>query len=171
MAWALRKEGVKEVIMINYNPKTVSTDYDISDKLYFEELSGKRVLDICHKEYPYGLVVSVGGQIANNLTQHFMKYEDAFRSAGIKILGTKSKDIDKAENRKKFGQIMDQLHISQPEWDELKDIDEAKEFSERVGYPVLVRPSYVIIRCGDASGIQRGRITGIFRTSRYSLQR
>jgi carbamoyl-phosphate synthase large subunit len=144
MAWALQKKGVGEVIMINYNPETVSTDYDIPDKLYFEELSAERVLDICHKEYPYGLVLSVAGQIGNNLTNHIMKYSDAFRSAGTLILGTAAKDIDKAENRAKFSQVMDLLHIKQPKWNELKTPNEALGFARDIGYPVLVRPSYVL---------------------------
>jgi carbamoyl-phosphate synthase large subunit len=144
MAIALKKQGVDEVIMINYNPETVSTDYDMSDKLYFEELSGERVLDICYKERADGIVVSVAGQIGNNLTQKFTKYEHAFRAIGIKILGTAGNNIDKAENRMKFGQVMDQLKIKQPEWAELRTIDEAVKFANKVQFPVLVRPSYVL---------------------------
>ncbi|MHA1720597.1 MAG: carbamoyl-phosphate synthase (glutamine-hydrolyzing) large subunit, partial [Promethearchaeota archaeon] len=114
MAWALKDQKIDEVIMINYNPETVSTDYDISDKLYFEELSPERVLDICHKEYAYGLIVSVGGQIGNNIASEFTKYKKAFNAAGIEILGTQGKNIDLAENRMKFGQVIDNLGIKQP---------------------------------------------------------
>ncbi|WP_371805059.1 carbamoyl-phosphate synthase (glutamine-hydrolyzing) large subunit [Candidatus Lokiarchaeum ossiferum] len=144
MAWALRELDVDEVIMINYNPETVSTDYDVSDKLYFEELSPERVLDICHKEYAQGLIVSVGGQIGNNLAQEFTKYKKAFDATGIKILGTLGKDIDKAENRMKFGKIMDSLGINQPRWAQLLEMEDALIFAKNVEYPVLVRPSYVL---------------------------
>jgi carbamoyl-phosphate synthase large subunit len=144
MAWALRDLGVDEVIMINYNPETVSTDYDVSDKLYFEELSTERVLDICHKEYADGLVVSVGGQIGNYLAQEFTKYKKAFNATGIEILGTRGKNIDRAENRMKFGKIMDSLGINQPKWAQLLEMDDALVFAKNVGYPVLVRPSYVL---------------------------
>jgi carbamoyl-phosphate synthase large subunit len=144
MAWALRDLGVDEVIVINYNPETVSTDYDVSDKLYFEELSPERVLDICHKEYAQGLIVSVGGQIGNNLAQEFTKYKKAFNATGIEILGTRGEYIDRAENRMLFGQIMDELGIKQPQWAQLRELDEALLFAKKVGYPVLVRPSYVL---------------------------
>ncbi|MHA1339831.1 MAG: carbamoyl-phosphate synthase (glutamine-hydrolyzing) large subunit [Promethearchaeota archaeon] len=144
MAWALKKLGVKEVIMINYNPETVSTDYDVSDKLYFEELSGERVIDILEKERPYGTVVSVAGQIGNNLTQKFTKYGDFYRKLNLHTLGTEGKDINRAENRKLFSQILDQLGIPQPQWKSLTTLEEALEFASTVGYPVLVRPSYVL---------------------------
>ncbi len=144
MAWALKDMGVDDVIMINYNPETVSTDYDVSNKLYFEELSAERVLDICHKEYANGIVVSVGGQIANNLTAEFNKYQNLYRSAGINILGTEAKNIEKAENRRDFSHLMDQLKIKQPEWEELQSMDDAMKFADDVGYPVLVRPSFVL---------------------------
>lgn len=144
MAWALRKEGAKEVIMVNYNPETVSTDYDIVDKLYFEELSAERILDILHKEVPYGMVVSVAGQIGNNLVSHLTQYENKYRSGAIRILGTLGKNIDKAENRKKFSQLMDQLKIPQPRWAAFTTIDSAIQFAKDIGFPVLVRPSYVL---------------------------
>ena len=144
MAWALKEQGIEEVIMINYNPETVSTDYDISDKLYFEELSGERVMDILEKEKPYGTVVSVGGQIGNNLTQKFTKYSDVFRKLNLKILGTKGRDINRAENRALFSNILDQLGIAQPEWRALSTKKEAVGFARKVGYPVLIRPSYVL---------------------------
>lgn len=142
--WGLKKLGIDQAIMINYNPETVSTDYDISDKLYFEELSGERVLDICELEKADGLVVSAGGQIANNLAAKFSKYSDFFRKTSIKILGTHGTRIDMAENRSKFSSLLDQLKIQQPEWNALTTKDEALSFAEKVGYPVLVRPSYVL---------------------------
>ncbi|MFB0566909.1 MAG: carbamoyl-phosphate synthase (glutamine-hydrolyzing) large subunit [Candidatus Aminicenantaceae bacterium] len=133
---ALRKLDYK-TIMINYNPETVSTDYDICDKLYFEELSFETVADICEKENPIGLIISMGGQIPNNLSMKCHKY-------GVKILGTSPLSIDKAENRHKFSALLDELGIDQPEWKELTDIEEAKSFASSVGYPVLIRPSYVL---------------------------
>jgi carbamoyl-phosphate synthase large subunit len=137
MAWALKEKGIEEVIMINYNPETVSTDYDVLDKLYFEELTLERVLDIVEKENPDGVVVSVGGQIPNNLAIKLA-------SNNVKILGTSAKDIDNAEDRSKFSMILDELGIKQPEWSKLETIDKAKKFAEKIGYPVLVRPSYVL---------------------------
>ncbi len=142
--WGLKKLGIDQAIMINYNPETVSTDYDISDKLYFEELSGERVLDICELEKADGLVVSAGGQIANNLAAKFSKYSDFFRKTSIKILGTHGTRIDMAEDRSKFSTLLDQLHIKQPEWNALTTKEEAIEFAQKVGYPILVRPSYVL---------------------------
>ncbi len=132
----LRKLGYK-TIMINYNPETVSTDYDICDKLFFEELSFETVADIAEKENPLGLVLSMGGQIPNNLA---MKCE----SYGLRILGTAPSNIDKAENRHKFSRLLDDMGIDQPEWNELTSVSEAKLFAIRVGYPVLIRPSYVL---------------------------
>lgn len=126
-----------KTIMINYNPETVSTDYDICDKLYFEEMSFERVLDIYEKENPEGVIVSMGGQIPNNLA---MKLYDA----GVKILGTSPLKIDNAEDRHKFSNILDQMEIDQPAWAELTDLNSAKEFANKVDYPVLIRPSYVL---------------------------
>lgn len=142
--WGLKKLGIDQAIMINYNPETVSTDYDISDKLYFEELSGERVLDICELEKADGIVVSAGGQIAQNLASKFSKYSEIFRKTGINILGTHGKRIDMAENRSKFSTLLDQLNIKQPEWNALTTSEEAIEFAQKVGYPILVRPSYVL---------------------------
>ncbi|MFX0049470.1 MAG: ATP-grasp domain-containing protein, partial [Candidatus Hermodarchaeota archaeon] len=142
--WGLKKLGIDQAIMINYNPETVSTDYDISDKLYFEELSGERVLDICELEKADGIVVSAGGQIANNLAAKFSKYSDFFRKASIKILGTHGTRIDMAEDRSKFSALLDQLNIKQPEWKALTTKEEALEFAKKVEFPVLVRPSYVL---------------------------
>lgn len=126
-----------ETIMINYNPETVSTDYDISDKLYFDELSLERVLDIYEKENANGVIVSTGGQVANNLAVKLS-------NAGVKIVGTDVANIDRAEDRHKFSQMLDKLQIDQPVWEELSTVTQAKKFANRVGYPVLVRPSYVL---------------------------
>jgi carbamoyl-phosphate synthase large subunit len=135
--WALKKNGIKEAIMVNYNPETVSTDYDISDKLYFEELTVERILDIYDKECPMGVITSVGGQIPNNLSMPLSE-------AGATILGTSAQDVDLAEDRSKFSALLDQLGIHQPSWSKLQSIDEAKRFATKIGYPVLVRPSYVL---------------------------
>jgi len=124
-------------IMINYNPETVSTDYDVCDKLYFDELTWERVMDICDKEKPLGVVVSMGGQIPNNLALPLSQ-------AGVPILGTSPVDIDRAEDRHKFSQLLDRLKIDQPGWSELTSIEEAEHFADKVGYPVLIRPSYVL---------------------------
>ncbi|MHA1488158.1 MAG: carbamoyl-phosphate synthase (glutamine-hydrolyzing) large subunit [Promethearchaeota archaeon] len=140
----LKKLGVDQAIMINYNPETVSTDYDTSDKLYFEELSGERVLDICELEKAEGIVVSVGGQIAQNLAAKFSKYSEFFRKVNLNILGTHGSRIDMAENRSKFSSLLDQLNIKQPQWSALTKKDAALKFAKDVGYPVLVRPSYVL---------------------------
>ncbi|MFX0081858.1 MAG: carbamoyl-phosphate synthase (glutamine-hydrolyzing) large subunit [Candidatus Hodarchaeota archaeon] len=142
--WGLKKLGIDQAIMINYNPETVSTDYDISDKLYFEEISGERVLDICELEKATGIVVSAGGQIANNLAAKITKYSEFFRKTNLKILGTHGTRIDMAEDRSKFSALLDQLNIKQPDWNALIEKDEAIKFAKEVGYPVLVRPSYVL---------------------------
>jgi carbamoyl-phosphate synthase large subunit len=135
--WALKKNGIKEAIMVNYNPETVSTDYDISDKLYFEELTRERILDIYEKENPLGVITSVGGQIPNNLALKLAH-------SGVKLLGTSAEDIDVAEDRSKFSALLDQLGIPQPSWSKLTSIDGAKRFAQQIGYPVIVRPSYVL---------------------------
>ena len=135
--WALKKNSIKEAIMINYNPETVSTDYDISDKLYFEELTVERILDIYEKEQPLGVIASVGGQIPNNLALKLA-------NAGVKLLGTSAENIDLAEDRSKFSALLDELGIPQPSWSKLTSIDAAKRFAEKIGYPVIVRPSYVL---------------------------
>tara|TARA_Y100000310_G_scaffold251715_1_gene258303 strand:- start:20031 stop:23258 length:3228 start_codon:yes stop_codon:yes gene_type:complete len=131
------KDNKKKTIMINYNPETVSTDYDICDRLYFEELSIERVLDIYEKEHPEGVVISMGGQIPNNLAT-------TLHSQNVKIIGTSPEDIDRAENRHKFSALLDELKIDQPEWTESKSIKEAQNFATKVNYPVLIRPSYVL---------------------------
>lgn len=137
MVWGLRENGVEEVSIINCNPETVSTDYDVPDRLYFEELTLERVLDIYEKEKPTGIVTCVGGQTANNLATRLAK-------AGVNIIGTSSDDVDRAEDRAKFGQLLDSIGIKQPAWKKFTDLSEAKEFADRVKYPVLVRPSYVL---------------------------
>ncbi len=142
--WGLKNLGVDQAIIINYNPETVSTDYDVSDKLYFEELSGERVLDICELENANGIIVSAGGQIANNLAAKFSKYSDFFRKTGLNILGTHGTRIDMAEDRSKFSRLLDQLGIKQPKWAALVNKDKTLEFAQSVGYPVLIRPSYVL---------------------------
>ena len=131
-----RKLGYRS-IMINYNPETVSTDYDMCDRLYFDELSLERVLDVIDLEEPRGVIVSVGGQIPNNLAMKLYRQ-------GVPVLGTSPVNIDRAENRDKFSAMLDKLHIDQPAWRALTSLDDIKEFVEEVGYPVLVRPSYVL---------------------------
>ncbi|BFZ55888.1 carbamoyl-phosphate synthase (glutamine-hydrolyzing) cpa2 [Savitreella phatthalungensis] len=132
----LRKIG-KKTIAVNYNPETVSTDYDECDRLYFEELSFERVMDIYEMEAAQGVVVSVGGQLPQNIA---LKLQDA----GAKVLGTDPRDIDSAEDRYKFSQILDKLGLDQPRWKELSSFEDARDFAREVGYPVLVRPSYVL---------------------------
>jgi len=131
-----RKLGYKS-IMINYNPETVSTDYDMCDRLYFDELSFERVLDVIDLESPRGVIVSVGGQIPNNLAMKLHRQ-------AVPILGTSPVSIDRAENRGKFSAMLDQLGIDQPKWSALTSMDDVQKFIDEVGYPVLVRPSYVL---------------------------
>ena len=131
-----RKLGYKS-IMINYNPETVSTDYDMCDRLYFDELTLERVLDVLDLEQPRGVIVSVGGQIPNNLAMKLHRQ-------GVPVLGTSPVDIDRAENRDKFSAMLDKLGIDQPAWRALTSLEDIKEFISEVGYPVLVRPSYVL---------------------------
>ena len=132
----IRKEGWRS-IMINYNPETVSTDYDMCDRLYFDELTFERVMDIIELENPHGVVVSTGGQIPNNLA---MKLD----AQNVPILGTKAQDIDGAEDRAKFSAMLTENGINQPEWSALTSMEDIDEFIKRVGFPVLVRPSYVL---------------------------
>lgn len=131
------KELNYNTIMINYNPETVSTDYDICDKLYFDELTFERIWDIYEKENPLGIIISMGGQIPNNLALKFHK-------VGVKILGTHPVNIDNAEDRHKFSQLLDRLDIDQPTWEELTSLEEAEKFATRVGYPVMIRSSYIL---------------------------
>ncbi|MDA8425812.1 MAG: carbamoyl-phosphate synthase large subunit, partial [Treponema sp.] len=131
------RELGRHTIMVNCNPETVSTDYDVCDRLYFEELSLERVLDIYEFERPEGLILSMGGQTPNNLAMGLFE-------AGAVILGTDPRDIDRAENRHKFSALLEALGVEQPAWRELTDLAAAKAFAEEAGYPVLVRPSYVL---------------------------
>ena len=137
MAWALKANGVDEVIVVNCNPETVSTDFDMSDRLYFEELSLERLLAIYDKEKPEGIVLCVGGQTPNDLA-------DALEKRGVKVLGTPSQSIEMAEDRTKFSALLDRLGIPQPGWGSFRSPAEAAAFCARVGYPVIVRPSHVL---------------------------
>ena len=137
MVYGLRENGIKNICVINCNPETVSTDFDIPDRLYFEELTLERVLDICEKENPFGLVACVGGQSANNLISKLNNYD-------VRILGTSSHDVDKAEDRSKFSHLLDSLLIKQPPWKKFTDLEKAKAFASEAGNPMLVRPSYVL---------------------------
>ena len=132
----IRKEGWRSV-MINYNPETVSTDYDMCDRLYFDELTFERVMDILELENPHGVILSTGGQIPNNLA---MRLDEQ----NVNILGTSAKSIDNAEDREKFSAMLDRIHVDQPRWRELTNMDDINEFIAEVGFPVLVRPSYVL---------------------------
>jgi carbamoyl-phosphate synthase large subunit len=132
----IRKQGYHSV-MINYNPETVSTDYDMCDRLYFDELTFERVMDIIDLECPYGVIISTGGQIPNNLAMRL-------DSVNVPILGTAAKDIDRAEDRAKFSTLMNDLGIKQPEWNALTNMEDVDQFIQKVGFPVLVRPSYVL---------------------------
>ncbi|KAJ5233061.1 Carbamoyl-phosphate synthase arginine-specific large chain [Penicillium chermesinum] len=134
---SLRNMG-KKTVMVNYNPETYSTDFDTADKLYFEELSYERVMDIYELESASGVVVSVGGQLPQNIALRLQE------TGGAHVLGTDPQDIDKAEDRHKFSQILDSIGVDQPAWKELTSVPEAERFAESVGYPVLVRPSYVL---------------------------
>jgi len=140
---AVNKEGYRS-ILINYNPETVSTDYDEVDRLYFDEIRLETVMDIYEKEKPIGIIVSMGGQVANNLALP-LEY------MGAQVLGTLPEKIDNAEDRHRFSSLLDSLEIDQPEWSELSSLEEAKSFAQSVSYPVLVRPSYVL--SGAAMGV------------------
>jgi len=137
MVWGLQENGEKNISVVNCNPETVSTDYDICNRLYFEELTQERILDITEFENPKGIITCVGGQTANNLTPGLAKH-------GVNILGTSAIDVDRAENRSKFSAELDKLHIQQPRWQAFSNINEAKNFAQEVEFPVIVRPSYVL---------------------------
>ena len=148
----IRKEGFRSV-MVNYNPETVSTDYDICDRLYFDELSFERVLDILDLETPHGVVVSTGGQIPNNLALRLDQQ-------GVPLLGTSAQSIDNAEDREKFSAMLGRIGVDQPEWSALTSMEDINEFVDRVGFPVLVRPSYVLSGaamnvCSDREQLER----------------
>ena len=132
----IRKQGYRSV-MINYNPETVSTDYDMCDRLYFDELTFERVLDIIDLENPHGVIVSTGGQIPNNLAMRL-------DGQNVNILGTSAKSIDNAEDRDKFSAMLDRIGVDQPEWSALTSMEDINKFIDKVGFPVLVRPSYVL---------------------------
>ena len=162
----VRKEGYRAV-MINYNPETVSTDYDMCDRLYFDELSHERVLDIIDLENPHGVILSVGGQIPNNLA---IKLDNA----GVNILGTSAKDIDNAEDRHKFSSMLDRMKIDQPKWKELTTFDDIYKFVDEVGFPLLVRPSYVLSGaamnvCSNNSELERFLTLATEVSSKYPV--
>ncbi len=137
MVWGLQENGEKNISVVNCNPETVSTDYDICTRLYFEELTQERILDITEFENPKGIITCVGGQTANNLTPGLAQH-------GVNILGTSAVDVDRAENRSQFSAELDKLHIQQPHWQAFSNINEAKNFAQEVEFPVIVRPSYVL---------------------------
>ncbi len=137
MVWGLQDNGEKNVSVVNCNPETVSTDYDICNRLYFDELTHERILDIADYERPKGIITCVGGQTANNLTPGLAR-------SGMKIMGTSAADVDRAEDRSKFSAELDKLHIQQPPWQAFSSIADARAFAQQVGFPVIVRPSYVL---------------------------
>jgi len=137
MAWALRQNGVEEVVVVNCNPETVSTDFDMSDRLYFEELSVERILGIYDRERPEGIVLCVGGQTPNDLA-------DSLEKRGVTVIGTSSESVENAEDRTKFSALLDRLGIPQPAWGSFRSPAEAVTFCSRIGYPVIVRPSHVL---------------------------
>ena len=153
----LRKTGFKTIV-VNYNPETVSTDYDESDRLYFEELSFERTLDIYEAEKSAGVIVSMGGQIPNCMALPLHRQ-------GVNILGTPPSSIDTAEDRNKFSALLDSLNVDQPRWALLSSLDDAKEFADRVGYPVLVRPSYVLSGAAMRVASTEAELTGFLGTS------
>ena len=162
----VRKEGFRSV-MINYNPETVSTDYDMCDRLYFDELTYERVMDIIELENPHGVIVSVGGQIPNNLA---VRLDDS----GVNILGTSAKSIDNAEDRHKFSSMLDRLEIDQPRWRELTTLSEIHHFADEVGFPLLVRPSYVLSGaamnvCSNKSELERFLTLATEVSSKYPV--
>ncbi len=137
MVWGLQENGEKNISVVNCNPETVSTDYDICSRLYFEELTQERILDITEFENPKGVITCVGGQTANNLTLGLSQHN-------VNILGTSAEDVDRAEDRSKFSAELDKLHIQQPRWQAFSNLNEARNFALEVGFPVIVRPSYVL---------------------------
>ncbi len=143
----------KRAIMINYNPETVSTDYDMCDRLYFDELSFERVMDIADLETPEGVIVSTGGQIPNNLAMRLHKQ-------GVRILGTSAEDIDRAEDRHKFSAMLDEIGVDQPRWKEMSTLDDIYAFADEVGFPLLIRPSYVLSGAAMNVVSNRGELEG-----------
>lgn len=147
-AWAIQKQH-RETIMINSNPETVSTDYDVVDRLYLEEVTLERMLDIWDFEHPDGVLIGFGGQLANNMAQGLDK-------AGVNILGTSAESIDRAEDRHKFSALLDEMGVTQPPWTQVNSVEEALNFADTQGYPVIVRPSYVL--SGSAMNIAHTRL-------------
>ncbi|KAL3665461.1 hypothetical protein V7S43_009499 [Phytophthora oleae] len=158
------RELGKPAIVVNYNPETVSTDYDESDRLYFEELTLERVLDIWERENPEGVIVSVGGQIPNNLAMPLSK-------AGVNILGTSPESIDQCEDRNKFSALLDTLGVDQPRWAEVTDTQSALEFAQEVQYPVLVRPSYVLSGAGMIVASDESQLKEYLNTDAVKISR
>ncbi|MFA6909014.1 MAG: carbamoyl-phosphate synthase (glutamine-hydrolyzing) large subunit, partial [Patescibacteria group bacterium] len=154
-AQELHRQGFRSV-MVNCNPETVSTDYDVCDALYFEELTPERILDIVDVEKPIGVVVSVGGQVANNLVMTLAKHR-------VPLFGTSAREIDRAEDRHKFSTLLDRLNIDQPEWIEARSAKEAEAFAQRAGFPVLVRPSYVLSGSAMNVATNPGQLTRFLR--------
>ncbi|MFQ5762446.1 MAG: carbamoyl-phosphate synthase (glutamine-hydrolyzing) large subunit [Candidatus Bathyarchaeia archaeon] len=157
-AWSMKSEGIDEIIVLNNNPETVSTDYDMSDKLYFEEITLERVLDIVDAEKPLGVVVSVGGQTPNNLAVDLEKNN-------VKLLGTSAANIDRAEDREKFSKLLDTLSIPQPPWARVFNLNGAKQFATEIGYPVLVRPSYVLSGAAMRVASDEEELTGYIKSA------
>jgi carbamoyl-phosphate synthase large subunit len=162
----LRAEGY-ETVVVNNNPETVSTDYDVSDRLYFEELTLERILDIAEKERPFGFVLCTGGQAANNLAMPLARH-------GLNILGTPPETIDRAEDRSKFSRFLDSIGVYQPLWSAFTDVDEAVRFASEVGYPVLIRPSYVLSGaamriCVDADQLRGFLVKAALVTPEYPV--
>ena len=158
-AMALKRHK-KQSIIVNCNPETVSTDYDMSDRLYFENLSFETVADIYEFESPGGVVISVGGQRPNNLAK---KLSDA----KFKLLGTTAENIDRAEDRNKFSALCDKLNILQPNWQSFSNMKEAEKFADTEGYPVLVRPSYVLSGSAMSVCYSQRPAGGFYRKGRY----
>jgi len=154
--WSIKEEGIEEVIVLNNNPETVSTDYDMSDKLYFEEITLERVLDIVEYENPLGVVLSVGGQTPNKLAIQLSK-------RGVRLLGTQAESIDRAEDRSKFSALLDELGIPQPPWGRVSSEEEALKLAERLGYPVMVRPSYVLSGAAMSTAKDEGELVSYIR--------
>lgn len=147
-AWAIQKQG-RETIMVNSNPETVSTDYDVVDRLYLEEVTLERILDIWDFEHPTGVLVGFGGQLANNMAQ-------GLNNAGVNILGTSTESIDQAEDRHRFSALLDKIGVTQPPWIQVNSVQDALKFADEQGYPVIVRPSYVL--SGSAMNIAHTRL-------------
>ncbi len=152
---AVRRRGI-EVALVNYNPETVSTDWDMSDRLYFEEITLERILDVYSFERPSGLVAFAGGQLANSIARKLEK-------SGVRLLGTSGRSVDRAENRKKFSELLESLGIKQPPWISAESFDEVLQFASKVGYPVMVRPSYVLSGSAMNVAMDEGELVSYLR--------